>query len=192
MRSLSRYVLPIAALSVALLVEGCVVAVPAPVEDPMPVVETPAAEVVELRTPLAFYAWARQAKTEELSAERKRLDSNADGEDAFMQALRSGLLMLASGAADGRREAIVLEALASDAAKQQPDENRALGSLVSTQLRLRRQVSGSTRQSATSNAEMERLRSENSRLQQQIDALTSIEQQLIERELQDPTSNGQP
>jgi hypothetical protein len=147
---------------------------------------------VELRSPLSYYVWLKQAKANELAAERKRLDSNAAGEDAYTRALHQGLWLLASGTADGGREAAVLEALGGESAARQPEENRALASLVSTQLRLRRQVSGSSRQSANSNAELDRLRAENTRLQQQIDALTSIEQQLIERELQDAKSNAKP
>jgi cell division protein FtsB len=184
MRRVSLYVLPFAALMAVLLVQGCVITSASYLEtDPVAAQE---------RSPLLYYAWLRQAKAEELSAERRRLDTNSAGEDAFMRALRQGLLMLASGVADGGREAAVLEALGSESAELQLEENRALASLVSTQLRLRRQVNGSSRQSANTTAEMERLRSENTRLQQQIDALTSIEQQLIERELQDAPNKGQP
>lgn len=177
------------------VLSGCAVNTPSP---PVPVetveLTEPEEPVVEPReTLLAYYGRLRTSSQEVWVEERRRLESNADSEDDFTLALRQGLLLLASGVLNGQREANVLAQLAPEYASQQSEGRRALAALISTQIRLRRQVLTASEQPASeANVELDRLRAENARLQEQINALTNIEQQLIERELQEAQQNRQP
>jgi len=188
----SLYVVSLSFLATTLA--SCMATGPAPTVVDLSVYE-PETEVEIPQAPslLSYYAWLRAATQEELVAERQRLELNGTTEDDYLVALRHGLLLLASGVLNGQREAAVLEGLGSDLMSFQTEENRALGVLVSTQIRLRRQVQAVPQEpGALPVAEVEHLRAENVRLQEQINALTTIEQQLIERELQDAQQPRQP
>jgi hypothetical protein len=187
---------PFAALM--LLLGGCALNKPAaPIEAEAAVTPPPPAPPLvsapEPQTLLLYYAWVLDMAPAARTAERQRLESNVDGEDEFVRALHLGLLLLAEGSTNAQRENAVFTTLEAAPLQAQAPENRALAALLSTHLRLRQQLrAAANRPPDTAADELQALREENSRLRQQIDELTSIERQLIERELQDAQNNTQP
>lgn len=143
-------------------------------------------------TPLQYYQSLNGVAAAMLSSEGERLKVADAARPSGELALKRGLWLLASGVADPALEASLLERLDEYGNAAVDADNAALAALVSQQFALRRDSRAIQRKNASTTAELQQLRDQNAQLQKQINELTTIEQQLIERELPPPQSKGPP
>lgn len=140
-------------------------------------------------TPLDYYEWARAANAEELLAERARLSSRlqaaAPADEAVIDTVHLGILMSVSAIASRESETeakALLSALDTASFDADSHDYLVFADLLLNHLEQREKVGELTRHLVTSREELEKLERNNAQLQQKIDALTRIEEQLIERE----------
>lgn len=153
---------------------------------------SPLGSRVQEPTPLQYYQWLSTATTVDLPGEGDRLAAADAAQPSDALALRRGLWLLVSGTRDATLETSLIERLAQYERAATDAEGAALAALVGQQLALRRDLRAIQRQNASAAAELQQLRDHNAQLQKQINELTTIEQQLIERELPSPQSKGPP
>lgn len=147
---------------------------------PMPV---PAAD--EEITPLDYYAWAQAAPAEELYAEELRLSAPGPDANALVDKVHLGILMSVSAIAsrDSEREAMqLLQTIDAASVDDASRDYAVFADFLLNHLEQRKELRAATSNVVTSREELETLERSNAQLQQKIDALTRIEEQLIERE----------
>ncbi|HWK54507.1 MAG TPA: hypothetical protein VNR18_09060 [Hyphomicrobiales bacterium] len=143
-------------------------------------------------TPLRYYQWLSAAPATELRSEGERLKDADAVQESGELALRRGLWLLVSGTEDPALEASLVARLDEYGNAAADAESIALAALAGQQLALRRDLRAIQRKNASATAELQQLRDHNAQLQKQINELTTIEQQLIERELPPSQSKGSP
>lgn len=145
--------------------------------------------------PLAYYKWAQAATVQELRVERRRIASRRTPADPVIDTVHLGILMSLPAHATPEDEAAALELLSSlDAAgvvdapedfthlSESSREYALFAGFLLEHLQQRAELRSAQSRAAASRAQLETLERENRQLQEKIDALTSIEEQLIERE----------
>lgn len=147
---------------------------------PMPV--PPADDEV---TPLDYYAWAQGAPMEELYAEQLRLIAPGPDANALVDKVHLGILMSVSAIAsrDSEREAMaLLQTIDPTSIDDASRDYAVFADFLLNHLEQRKELHAATSDIVTSREKLEALQHSNAQLQQKIDALTRIEEQLIERE----------
>lgn len=137
-------------------------------------------------TPLDYYQWAQAAAPEELMAERLRLASPRRSAIPVVDAVHLGILLSLSAFASPEtdREAMAL----LDTVAEVPDADTSsrdyaiFADLLLSHLQQREALRDATSSVVETREELETAERTNDQLQEKIEALTSIEQQLIERE----------
>lgn len=136
-------------------------------------------------SPLDYYVWAQIAQAHELDAERERLLYLYDTEllDPVVAAVQLALLDLNSRvAADDERALARLDKVAGRPGAAADRDYRILAGLLRTHFRQKLDLRQARREAGSKSGELERLTESNRQLQDKINALTNIEQQLIQRE----------
>lgn len=137
-------------------------------------------------SPLDYYAWATTASENELLVELYGLELTIAAADPLIAAVRKSIILSSSELADAQTQLqahLILSGLTE--VKAIDDSGRAYKIFAEVLLALQQQreelrTSGTANQRAL--REIDALKSRNSALQQQIEELTSIERQIIERE----------
>lgn len=137
-------------------------------------------------TPLQYYEWSRTASAESIERERERIAEDTLTTDPVMTAVQLGLLLSTPAQASpaSERDALVL----LDAALRQPvalradPEYRIFAGFLRTHLQQRFELRVAEATGLAGQQQLDSLQDANRQLQEKIDALTSIEQQLIQRE----------
>lgn len=146
------------------------------------------APVPEATSPLDYYQWAQSATPEELMSERERLSTYwitfEGAADPLVHTVHLGILMSLSASPDSEKEAMTLLATIDDPASVNADrrEYAIFANFLRNHLEQRENLRLATSSVVESREELETLERNNQQLQEKIDALTSIEEQLIERE----------
>ncbi len=156
------------------------------------------APLVSTLTPLHYYAWVNSATLEELQAERLRLGSRErfwlnerqrleQGEaDPVVDAVQLGMLLSVSALASPETEQearTLLESAGDPAQASAASRDYAIfAGFLLGHLEQAWQLRAATSSVVESREKLEQLEHTNRELQQTIEALTSIEEQLIERE----------
>jgi hypothetical protein len=166
-----------------LLVSGCAAVRPAPAVLPEAVARPGTVTV----TPLQYIAWAQSASVAALQAERARLANLANPADlvlAVQHAIVLGLSAIADEAGETRALALLAAVEGRVPTLEENPEYRTLARLLRSYLLQRQDLRLAAASNGASRQEIDDLQQSNRQLQDKIDALTTIEQQLIERELQ--------
>lgn len=146
-------------------------------------VPTPALPTI---TPLDYYQWTQAATLEELAAERLRLDARWGASDPLINTVHLAILLSLSNLASHESEAEATALLATIGDPARVDENRRAYAIFADFLRKHLEQRASLRHASSSvvasREKLETLERNNQQLQDKIQALTSIEEQLIERE----------
>ncbi|MDY6982641.1 MAG: hypothetical protein SV422_06105 [Pseudomonadota bacterium] len=148
-------------------------------------VPTPVPAASDQITPLDYYAWAQAAPAEELYAEQLQLSLPDPEANALIDKVHLGILMSVSAIASRDSEREAMELLQTIDAANVDDASRGyavFADFLLNHLEQRKELRAATTNVATSREELETLQHSNAQLQQKIDALTRIEEQLIERE----------
>lgn len=135
--------------------------------------------------PLAYYDWARSADSNELIAEKKRLETVIVVTDQVIPVVQLSLLLTLvsdSGTHDIDRAITLLEEIELSCDSTDCQSYFLFGGLWRGLLLERREFGAAIASGTKSDQELEILREQVKKLSQQIEALTNIEQQLIERE----------
>ncbi|HEY0962110.1 MAG TPA: hypothetical protein VGE69_07110 [Pseudomonadales bacterium] len=136
-------------------------------------------------SPLDYYAWARAAPADELYAEQLRLSAPGPDADAIVDKVHLGILLSESAIASRESERDAVAILQSIDVTRIDDASRdyaAFAAFLLSHLQQREELRAATTNMAAGREELETLQRNNAQLQQKIDALTKIEEQLIERE----------
>jgi len=184
---------PCRALLLATLLGGCVSNEPAPdYKAAMTPSSAPSSQQSGESTPrpttitaLDYLAWAQRAPRDELLREHQRLASLERPAEALVDAVHLGILMSVSALAspDTERQALaLLAALDLRSVDEASREYSTLAGLLLHHLQQRADLRAATADVVESREALETLQRTNRELQQTIDALTRIEEQLIERE----------
>lgn len=171
-------------LSLALLATGCAL-LPEPKQDVAPVPSV-----------LEYCDWLREATPEELAEERRRLEADQPSQAPVVRSVSLALLLsLQPGPDDARAlELLSTDAVAGDStADPVARQYRQLGLLwrevLEDRARREQETGDFVRALAKQRQRARELQESNSALQQQIEALKSIEQQMNRRET---PRNGKP
>jgi len=147
-------------------------------------------------TPMHYYAWATKATPEELEAERLRLSSRRYPADPVIDTVHLGMLLSVSAIAsrETELEAKALLESVNDPAYATPEgrDYAIFADFLLDHIEQRahlREATSSVVASREKNASLERT---NQDLKKTIEALTSIEEQLIEREQEQEPEPAQP
>jgi hypothetical protein len=139
-------------------------------------------------TPLDYYQWALQATPQELRAEQLRLATRADSADPVIATVHLGILMSVSALASRESERAALALLESLAAPGTDSDSAGgreyaiFADFLLEHLKQRADLRAATSNVVESREQLETLQRDNRQLQEKIEALTSIEEQIIERE----------
>ena len=148
-------------------------------------IPTPVPATSDDTSPLDYYAWAQTAPPDELYAEHLRLSAPGPDANALVDKVHLGILMSMSAIAspDSEREAIaVLESIDAANVDESSRDYAAFAAFLLNHLEQRAELRAATSDAATNREALEALQRNNAQLQQKIDALTKIEEQIIERE----------
>jgi hypothetical protein len=149
-------------------------------------------------TPLDYYEWALAATPQELLAERLRLTTRRVPEDPIVDTVHLGILMSLSTLASRESEEVAIDLLQSVGNPLRVDdesrEYAIFADFLLDHLQQRADLRAATSNIVENREELETLERNNRQLQEKIDALTSIEEQLIEREQAElpAESEGEP
>lgn len=148
-------------------------------------IPTPVPAAKPETSPLDYYAWAQTAPPDELYAEHLRLSAPEPDANALVDKVHLGILMSVSAIAspDSEREAFaVLESIDVANVDETSRDYAAFAAFLLNYLEQRAELRAATSDAVTSREALEALQRNNAQLQQKIDALTKIEEQIIERE----------
>jgi hypothetical protein len=152
---------------------------------PLPATSNPAPREAAV-TPMHYYAWATKATPEELEAERLRLSSRRYPADPVIDTVHLGMLLSVSAIAsrDTELEAqALLESVNDPAYATLEGRDYAIfADFLLNHLEQREHLREATTSVVASREKNESLERTNQDLKKTIEALTSIEEQLIERE----------
>jgi hypothetical protein len=153
----------------------------------MPATRAGAADAAETEvSPLEYYAWARTASENDLRVELYGLELTISAKDPVISAVRKSIILSASELADTKTQQQATSLLGEIAGLEAIDDNSRAYRVFGEILLLIQQQRGDLRAANALNQralrEIDTLKSRNSELQQQIEELTSIERQIIERE----------
>jgi hypothetical protein len=143
-------------------------------------------EVTTPLFPLEYYAWARSAPEDDLLVELYGLELTISATDPVISAVRKSIILSSSNLVDAKTQLQAAELLEQTTALEATsDSSRAYKIFAEVllsiqQLREELRAASSVNQKALT--EIDSLKSRNRELQQQIEELTSIERQIIERE----------
>jgi hypothetical protein len=136
-------------------------------------------------TPVQYYNWVQAASLPELEAEHERLMMRPGLTDPVIRTVHMGTLLGVSALAtpETEQEALALLDLVDD--NPLTDTNRdyaAFAGFLRSHLLQRAELRTAQTSVEQARVRIDTLETSNGELQQQIDALTTLEQQLIERE----------
>ena len=138
--------------------------------------------------PLDYYAWVESAPESALKVELFGLEINAGNSDPIVTAVRTGMILSTPVLATTKTELQALSLVNEVASLEAKDEVSKAYKVFAEVLQLLLQQREHLRAADTANqrglVEIDSLKQRNRQLQQQIEELTSIEQQIIERERQ--------
>ena len=143
--------------------------------------------IVEDRiAPLDYFTWMKNASEADLEVELAKLRMNASASDPVVTAVRTSMILSTSALADRKAEPEAL-ALLKDIASVETDNNtsaayKIFAEVLATLLQERQDSRDVRTVNQRALVEIDSLKKKNRQLQQQIEELTSIEQQIIERE----------
>jgi hypothetical protein len=137
-------------------------------------------------SPLDYYAWAKRASETELLVELYGLDLTISASDPVIAAVRRSIILGASPLADADtrvQAALLLEKVVHlDAVDDVASAYKILGGILLAMQQQHGDLQAAEALNQRALIEIDTLKSRNSELQQQIEELTSIESQIIERE----------
>jgi hypothetical protein len=153
----------------------------------MPATRAGAAETAETElSPLEYYSWARTASENDLLVELYGLELTISTRDPVISAVRKSIIFSSSELADTKTQQQATSLLGAIAGLEAIDGNSRAYRLFGEVLLSIQQQRGDLRAANALNQralrEIDTLKSRNSELQQQIEELTRIERQIIERE----------
>jgi len=158
---------------------GCTTVAPAPPAAPAVIVE-------QTRSPLDYYAWVKTATESELEVELFGLAINSMTSDPVVTAVRTIMILSTSALANDETELRVLELTNEVPGLEAKDDISKSYKIFAEVMQPILQQRQELQKAATANQlglrEIDSLKRRNRQLQQQIEELTSIEQQIIERE----------
>lgn len=138
---------------------------------------------------LRYVTWMQTARLSELESEYQRLTAEQESRTGI-RAVQLALLISASSLADANseEEALdILEGMDTEDIALWPGDYRRLANIWQDILERRLNLKSALAELETDGSELERLRLENQRLREQIESLTNIETQILNRErLQGP------
>lgn len=140
----------------------------------------------EAASPLQYYDWSKTASAESIAAERARIAEDTLTTDPMISAVQLGLLLSspALSSPSTEREALAL----LDAALRQPVamrsnlEYRSFAGFLRAHLQQRAELRSAEAAAVAGKEQIDSLQDSLRQLQDKISALTSIEEQLIQRE----------
>lgn len=147
-------------------------------------------------TPMHYYQWATKATPEELEAERLRLSSRRYPADPVIDTVHLGMLLSISAIASRNTELeakALLESVNDPAFASVEGRDYAIfANFLLDHLAQRANLRAATSTAAASEEKNASLERTNQDLKKTIEALTSIEEQLIEREQEQEPEEPQP
>ena len=147
-------------------------------------------------SPMHYYAWATKASPEELAAERLRLSSRRYPADPVIDTVHLGMLLSVSAIAsrETELEAKALLESVNDPAYATPEgrDYAIFADFLLDHLEQREHLRAATTSVVASREKTASLERTNQDLKKTIEALTSIEEQLIEREQEQEPEPAQP
>jgi hypothetical protein len=151
---------------------------PAPVKTPLPAATT--------LTPLDYYQWAKAATPQQATAERLRLTMRHKPDDPVIDMVHLSMVLSLSPLATPETEQqamALLDSVDGLASKSEDGREYAIfADFLRSHLQQREDLRSVTSSVVESREEVETLERNNHQLQEKIEALTTLEQQLIERE----------
>jgi hypothetical protein len=137
-------------------------------------------------SPLDYYAWAKTASETELQMEQYGLDLTIAAPDPVINAVRKSIILSVSPLANAKTQsqaALLLEKVPQlDALDDTSQAYKIFGSILLAIQQQRKDMQATEAVNQRALIEIDTLKSRNAELQQQIEELTSIERQIIERE----------
>lgn len=170
---------------VVFLLAGCTTVL-APLGERLGAVPAGGQSVGLSASPLQYYYWVQAATAEEIAAEQLRLDADPSAMDPVVRAVQLGLLL---GTATGATPEAELEVIAMLDEIAEPGlwtalnrEYAIFGQLLRRQLQEKQVLRSDVAAATTIRQELAAQVRLNRQLQNKIEALTGIEQTLIQRE----------
>jgi hypothetical protein len=137
------------------------------------------------QSPLDYYAWAKAAPKTELQAELDKLEAGVDS-NSLVAAVRTSVILITSELADNTTEqqasALLTRAASLEAENDDDMAYKVFGEVLQAIVQQRLDLQSARTTNRRALTEIDALKKRNAELAQQIEQLTSIERQIIERE----------